>query len=286
MAVSANDTHILRTVRAPKTAELIADDLRAKIVRGVLKKDDVLPSEQELVKQFGVSRPTLREAFRILENESLIVVRRGSRGGVIVSSPSVSAAARNFGLMLQMQGATLSDIAEARKVFEPVAVAMLTKRHVPEDLAALRNAKEKFDDSIKGRGDQLDFNDAAAAALQFHDTIMERSGNITMALLAAVLHEILGRHMASAVRMAGDGVDVENEFRKSSRAYAKLLSLIESGDAVKAEQHWRRHMDGSSKRLLGGPVGQETVIDLYGETSIFGQPSAPRSRHSEISSQE
>src|ERR1044072_6044836 len=72
---------VTKLVRAPKTAELIADQLRSSIVRGVLKKGDSLPTEVELVKQFGVSRPTLREAFRILESESLIVVWRGSRGG-------------------------------------------------------------------------------------------------------------------------------------------------------------------------------------------------------------
>ena len=117
-----------KLVRAPKTAELIADQLRAKIVRGVLKKGDALPTEQELVKQFGVSRPTLREAFRILESESLIVVRRGSRGGVLVAAPETSVAARSFGLLLQMSGTTLADVYEARKVFEPAAAEMLTRR--------------------------------------------------------------------------------------------------------------------------------------------------------------
>ena len=76
-----------RPVRAPKIAELIADQIRGNIVRGVLKAGDTLPPEVVLGKQFGVSRPTLREAFRILENESLIVVRQGSRGGVVVVHP-------------------------------------------------------------------------------------------------------------------------------------------------------------------------------------------------------
>ena len=70
-----------RPVRAPKTAELIASQLRGQIVRGELKAGDTLPPEITLMEQFGVSRPTLREAFRILETESLIDVRRGSRGG-------------------------------------------------------------------------------------------------------------------------------------------------------------------------------------------------------------
>ena len=66
-------------VRAPKTAELIAGHIRRQIVRGELREGDTLPSELNLMEQFGVSRPTLREAFRILEAESLISVRRGLR---------------------------------------------------------------------------------------------------------------------------------------------------------------------------------------------------------------
>ncbi len=74
-------------VRVPKTAELVAQHLRRLIVRGEIAEGESLPAEAELRAQFGVSRPILREAFRVLESESLIVVRRGARGGAIVRLP-------------------------------------------------------------------------------------------------------------------------------------------------------------------------------------------------------
>src|SRR5215212_9794665 len=101
-------------VRAPKTAELIASHIRRQIVRGELRENDTLPPELSLMAQFGVSRPTLREAFRILETESLISVRRGSRGGAQVMAPDISVAARYVGLLLQVQGTTIVDVYEAR----------------------------------------------------------------------------------------------------------------------------------------------------------------------------
>ncbi|MGX9883090.1 FadR/GntR family transcriptional regulator [Streptomyces sp. NPDC002276] len=55
-----------RTARAPKTAESIPAQLRRRIVRGELTPGETLPPEHQLIEQFGVSRPTLREAFRIL----------------------------------------------------------------------------------------------------------------------------------------------------------------------------------------------------------------------------
>ena len=65
-------------LRAPKTGELIATYLRRQIVRGELRPGETLPAESQLMEQFSVSRPTLREAFHILEAETLISVRRGS----------------------------------------------------------------------------------------------------------------------------------------------------------------------------------------------------------------
>ncbi|MCK9903482.1 GntR family transcriptional regulator, partial [Frankia sp. Cpl3] len=52
-------------IRVPKTAELVAAQLRRQIVRGELVEGDALPPEAVLMEQFGVSRPTLREAFRV-----------------------------------------------------------------------------------------------------------------------------------------------------------------------------------------------------------------------------
>jgi len=80
-------------VRIPRQ-ELIATHLRRRILRGEIAAGDTLPPEVELMAQFGVSRSTLRETFRILETESLISVWRGSRGGAQVTSPELSVAAR------------------------------------------------------------------------------------------------------------------------------------------------------------------------------------------------
>src|SRR5436309_3200194 len=81
-------------VRVPKSAELVAQALRMRIVRGHLQEGDGLPPENVLMQQFGVSRPTLREAFRILESEQLITIHRGARGGGRVHAPGDDAVAR------------------------------------------------------------------------------------------------------------------------------------------------------------------------------------------------
>jgi len=93
VSVSSN---VSSTVRIPKAAELVSKELRNQIVRGVLKMGDSLTGEAELMARFGVSRPTLREAIRILESEGLVRISRGARGGASVLSPSINIAARHI----------------------------------------------------------------------------------------------------------------------------------------------------------------------------------------------
>src|SRR5690242_18409866 len=90
--------------RGAKTASRVADVLRRGIVLGQLQPGSALPQELALTEYFNVSRPTLREAFRILEAERLLEIRRGAHGGPYVRQPESEVAANYAGLMLQMNG--------------------------------------------------------------------------------------------------------------------------------------------------------------------------------------
>ena len=80
---------------------------------GELSEGDSLGHEPDLVERFGVSRPSLREALRILEAEGLITVVRGVLGGVIVHETDVRMTARTAALVLQTRNVTLGDVHDA-----------------------------------------------------------------------------------------------------------------------------------------------------------------------------
>ena len=75
-----------------------------------------------------MSRPSLREALRILEAEGLITVVRGVLGGVVVHQPSERMTARTAALVLQARNVTLGDVHQARSMIEPAAVRVLARR--------------------------------------------------------------------------------------------------------------------------------------------------------------
>ena len=134
-------------VRVPKTAELVAAHLRRQIVRNELHEGDALPPEAVLMAQFGVSRPTLREAFRVLEAEGLISVRRGAHGGARVHTPDVDVAARYAGLVLEHRGATLGYATRQlhRDVF---------RTRIQDDRRNFKRRRELYRRDLERTGDQ------------------------------------------------------------------------------------------------------------------------------------
>ncbi|MFE5027460.1 FadR/GntR family transcriptional regulator [Streptomyces sp. NPDC056656] len=257
-------TQVGQPVRAPKTGELIADELRRQMVRGVLKPGDSLPTETQLMEQFGVSRPTLREAFRILEAETLISVRRGARGGAQVTAPDPAVAARYVGLLLQIQGTTLDDVYEARMIAEPACARLLAKRRTKRDLADLTEVIESLEASLASC-DPAQPDPAAWSALiyRFHELVMQRSGNRTLAVQGAVLQDIVGAHLMMRVSRRDDAAASPAYFKRAARAYRKLVALIEARDADGAERHWRGHMEAAAKYLLRGELHGKPVVDIF-----------------------
>src|SRR3546814_16080560 len=86
-------------VRIPKAAEIIAQAIRRRIVLGDLVEGDLLPTEADLMTPFDVSRPTLREALRLLEDDGLVRVLPGATGGVRTCPQQADLAALTRGFL-------------------------------------------------------------------------------------------------------------------------------------------------------------------------------------------
>jgi len=260
---SSPATSIGVAVRAPKTGELIATYLRRQIVRGDLRPGEILPAESQLMEQFSVSRPTLREAFRILEAETLISVRRGSRGGARVVAPEASVAARYVGLLLQIKGATINDVYEARMISEPPCARLLALRHTDEDIEKLTQVVDELKAEVAARKPFIpDPHVWARLTYRFHELILEGCGNMTMAIQGAVLQDIVATHLRTKIAQRDDN-DTDERFQRVIRSYTKLINLVKIGNAAAAEKHWRSHMEGAAQYLLKDDLKTKPVVDLF-----------------------
>lgn len=244
--------------RTPRASEAIAEQLRRLIVAGEIVRGDVLEPTNTLLERFDVSRPILREAFRILESEQLISVRRGSRAGVRVLQPSAEAAIRIGGQTLQAAGATLGDLYDAQLVIEPAAVQIVAKRADPRDMIKLRAHLRRLEALLT----EKDHIRLAGEFAHFHHLLVELTGNKLLTLTSGLIAHVLERHQALVrSRPAGEdaGLPAFRDPAVGVRSIAKLVRLIEAADADAAERHWCSHLEGSNRYWLDMQDRFETV---------------------------
>lgn len=231
-------------MRSPKASEIVTQSLRKMIVDGELKDGDYLPFESELMEHFGVSRPTLREAVRVLESERLVEIRRGSRTGARVRVPGPEIVARPAALLLELSGATLSDVMAARVGIEPLAARFLAE-------SAPQKSRKEFRRLVTAIPEAWETGQLAAASVELHRRMVELSGNATLAVIAGMLHEISQRHTTKAFNEVHNVVE-KPLFDKLMRSYTKLADLVDAQDGDRAETHWRQHMENAARELLRG----------------------------------
>lgn len=253
--IGAASTGSGSTVRSPKTAELVAGTLRRMVVEGQLTDGDFLPNEAELMAHFGVSRPTLREAVRVLESERLVEVRRGSRTGARVRVPGPEVVARPAGLLLELSGATIADLLTAKAGIEPMAARLLAESGSAEAFAELDILLEELV-ADGWQSERLAENTGA-----FHLRVVQLSGNATLGMIAGMLHEITVRHTAFVFNERRPVS--KSDYEKLMRSYRKLMVFLRAGDAAGAEAHWRKHLDVSRELLLTG-LESVPVRDVMG----------------------
>jgi GntR family transcriptional regulator, transcriptional repressor for pyruvate dehydrogenase complex len=235
--------------------QLIADELRALIVSGELTEGEKVGHEPELVERFGVSRPSLREALRILEAEGLITVLRGVGGGVIAHEPDQRMTARTAAMVLQARNVSLADVFESRALLEPLAARSIAAMKVRARRSAVAEMRELVARQEAAIDEPVAF---AAANTAFHERFVALGGNQTLSIVAEMLHEIVTKAVA-AVSSDRDEVSTATR-RRGIRSQERFLDLLEAGDAEAAEAHWRAHLAVVSKVVLGQQAS--TVVDL------------------------
>ena len=227
-------------MRQPRLAEMVASSLRERIVEGDLPDGGDLPTLERLVQEFTVSPPSIREALRILENEGLITVRRGSVGGAVVHRPKPDTAAYMLGLVMQASHTRTEDLAGALMQLTTVCAGMCARRKdrkkavVPALRTAIANSLDNIDDTLE----------MERWARQFHGELINGCGNEVLVLVASTLEQLWARQSeAWTYRVTHAEESPRSDLRQRGlEEHRQIADAIAAGDAELAERLFREHV--------------------------------------------
>jgi GntR family transcriptional regulator, transcriptional repressor for pyruvate dehydrogenase complex len=249
MAVKANGSALrFERIQPLRAHEYVAEQIRRHISLRLIQPGEALPAERELAAMFGVGRPTIQSALRLLEATGMVEARRGRAGGTFVSRrDGDSMAADELIVRVMRHRKELEDLLQYRSLIEPAVARVAAAARRNADLVAMRTA-------IQGMT-------AAANEPEYmrHDT------NFHIAIARATGNEVLV-HAIEDLRMTlNDAMTLlpesETWHRRISREHEALLEAIERGDGDRAERLMAQHVANSeqSLRAVLAAIGRRRV---------------------------
>lgn len=221
-----------------KNYELVLSQVEADLAAGRLRLGGRLPGERALAEQLGISRPSVREAIRVLEALGVIRTAVGSgpdAGAVIVADPS-SPMTSLLRLHLATNHLPIRDIVQTRVLLESWAARE----------AATRTDNEpglKAADALLDRMDDLSISpeDFHLLDAEFHVALSGLAGNILIAAVMASLRSAIHGYVLAAVPNLPDWEATAVGLRAEHRA---IITAIRAGDPTRAATEVTNHIEG------------------------------------------
>lgn len=225
----------LQAVSKTKFHEQIVDQVQALIEKGRLKHGDQLPPERELASIFKVSRHSVREAIRVLEQKKVLKSRPGSGTFVILEDESF--VAKSLAKAILREKNTLAEIFQFRELLEPQIAGLAARNASKEDIMVLGNLLEQQqkaqDNSMVSK--ELDE--------KFHLALAKATGNSVLMQVEALFGHIL-------LKSRHEHFQSPHRNKLSVKGHKKILKAIKAGDSKAANQLMAGHLQAIRELVI------------------------------------
>lgn len=201
-----------------------------------LRPGDRLPSEREMAQLLGASRPSLREAVRVLQAQGRLVVKHGQ--GVFVAEPQSAQALRSA---LGSTEISLNELFAMREVLEVPAAGWAAEQVTPEHVTQLTEILDELDAAFEA--DPADFERLARLDAGFHLLIADIAKNRFLHQTSNVLHEMLMSGMETTLLIPG-------RRERSKLQHLRILDGLKTHDANAARRAARAHIRSAHRAAL------------------------------------
>jgi len=227
---------LFQKVKQKRIFHEVADQIEEAVVSGLLKPGEKLPAERELVGRFDISRRTLREALRIVEQKGLIEVKIGSRGGAFVKDLTTAPISESLALLIRSKKISLRELAEFRVDIESLVAAKAARQATKEDIDSLKDLLVEGETILASKR----FNWKAFMEIdqRLHRALARIAQNSIYEFILKTIHENINRYYESYLPK-----DKET-WKQSFLEMRPLVKAVEDGDAKKAfilaQEHIKR----------------------------------------------
>lgn len=217
-----------------RASEIIVDQIREKILLQELKPGDRLPSEKQMMEMFQRSRPTVREALRMLERSGYIRTIAGSSGAVVLE-PNNHSVQKSIQEAIQISQIDLRELSEYRSISEAATAIWACQRRTQEDLENLRNCLDRMD------GSHLDPVTFMALDAEFHNLIATASKNTLSILIDQSLRNIIQNFIQTKLATMTEE-DQTKMLERGIEKHAQIYRAIELRDEKMAQETMKKHL--------------------------------------------
>jgi len=173
------------TVKANRISQNIVEQIRGAILSGELKIGEQLPSEKEFSKHFGVSKSSLREAYRVLEAYGLLEIRQGMTGGAFVKEVDLTTVKDSLANYFFFQNPGIREYTQIRTFIEPQVVRICAEKATPQDIEYLEKNICAMEQEPDGENFMSDLDSA------FHKKLVDITGNKIISLIVESVQNAL-----------------------------------------------------------------------------------------------
>lgn len=235
----------------------LSDRIAAEVERLIhdeqLKPGDRLPSEREMAQLLNVSRPSLREAVRILQARGRLVVKHGQ--GVFIEPPRPE---RELRAALGDTSLTLQELYAMREVLEVPAAGWAAQNITEEGLAEVRATLDAL--NAAGDANPIDYDQLRALDADFHLSIAVAAGNRFLRQTSNVLHNMVLSGMQTTLQIPGR-VEI------ARRDHRRIYDALAAHDATAARNAARSHIRGAHNAAKRRLAGEYRLAGRDGKTS-------------------
>jgi DNA-binding FadR family transcriptional regulator len=190
-------------VRSQSVSSQIVEQVRAALFRGELKPGDVLGSETDLARKFGVSRVPVRDAFKTLQALGIVEVKMGANGGARIAAGDPNRFADALAVQLKLVGISVEEMFDAQIAIEVMATELAAKRASDDDLAQLRAILGELQAMAQKSLTQAAALRFTEIAMQFHVALVDAAHNRALSAQFKALRFVLEPVYARRTSPAG-----------------------------------------------------------------------------------